>query len=85
MKEEKITVAFFRVPLKVKYEALADAFDEHPLVHDALEQYLSDFPKEIEIWHIEKNIAATEVGYIIAMEQTPDIEKLIEENEIKSV
>ena len=85
MKEERIVVAFFKVPLRVKYEALADAIDDNPLVADALGQYLSDFPKEIEIWKMEKNIAVTELGYIIAMEQTPQIEELIKENEDKIV
>lgn len=83
MKEERIVVAFFKVPLKVKYEALADVMDEKALVGDALMQYLQEFPSDVEIWKVEKNIAVTELGYIIAMEQTPQIEELINEREMR--
>jgi len=85
MEEEKIIVAFFKVPLQVKYEALADVLDDNPLIADALSYYLADLPREVEVWKIEKNIAVTELGYFIAMEQTPDVERLIEENQDKIV
>lgn len=82
MKEERIIVTFFTVPLKIKYDALGDLIDKNPILNGALLQYLGDtLPDHVEIWLIEHNIAVTEVGYIVAMEQTEELKELIEENE----
>ena len=72
--KNRVIIAFFKVPLKIKYEALEDVIDKNQLLHEALIQYMQEFANDgIEVWKIENNIAVTELGYYVALEQTKEL------------
>lgn len=78
MEEERLIIAFYKVPLKVDYEQLKEVIlDNNELLNDALNQYLEEIADNIEIWLVENNIAVTEIGYFIALDNTNELQDVI--------
>ena len=82
MEEERLIITFYKVPLKVDYEQLKEVvLDNNELLNDALNQYLEEISDKVEIWLVENNIAVTEIGYFVALDNTNELQDVIKKGE----
>ena len=70
-----MVVAFFKVNLKIPYEQLLELRIIDETLNLAITEYARELEEDgLEIWKIEDNIAITDGGYYVALENTQEIE-----------
>jgi hypothetical protein len=62
-------VLFYTLPLSISYEEIQKHLTDHPALDEAIKYYVDRLllEKQIETFKIDRNLAITEVGYMLAI------------------